>query len=160
VTPSLPVAIVEERLPSILSRALATRLRCTSAELLSPLFTALQASTRSALAEPIDLLMALKFCPLGLVILLLDVSLVVLLGLGRPCMVRLDELAAPLPPALAVLLDISVVEDEDCRIPLLCDGWHMFCNGDVLLSLLLPAVVVFAAFVVLMLVLFVWEDDV
>jgi hypothetical protein len=50
VMPSPPVAIVEERLPSILSRALATRLRCTSAKPLSPLFTALQPSIRSVLA--------------------------------------------------------------------------------------------------------------
>ncbi len=50
VMPPPSVALDEERLPSILSRALATRLRCMSAKLLSPLFTALQPSIRSVLA--------------------------------------------------------------------------------------------------------------
>src|SRR5215211_4580056 len=97
--------------------------------------------------------MALKFPPLGVGILLSAVLLVVLLGLGRPCMVRLDELAAPV---FAVLLDIPVVDDDDdgcdCPVSLLSAAGHIFCIDGIIVLLLLPDVMVFTAFEALVLV--------
>src|SRR5215211_3914883 len=99
--------------------------------------------------------MALKFPPLGVGILLSAVLLVALLGLGRPCMVRLDELAAPV---LAVLLDIPVVDDDDdddgcdCPVSLLSAAGHIFCINGIIVLLLLPDVMVFTAFEALVLV--------
>jgi hypothetical protein len=95
--------------------------------------------------------MALKFPSLGIGILLLAVLLVVLKGLGRPCMVRLEELTAS---ELEVLLDIPVIDDDDCDCPelLLSAVEHIFCIDGIIVLLLLPAVTVFVAFVALVLV--------
>jgi hypothetical protein len=158
------VAIIEVRLPSILSRALATKLSWMSAELLSPSFTASQPSRRSILAWLNDSPMAVKFPPSRLVVLLPAVPPAVVVGLGRPCIVPSDAFVASV---LAVLLDIPIIVAA-APVPLVPAGEHALCIDDIIVSLPLPTAallpppptaVVSAVFVALLPVV-AWEDSV
>lgn len=71
--------------------------------------------------------------PSGLVILFPALPVVVLVGLGRPCIVPSHAFVAPV---LAVLLDISVA--VVASIPFFSAGEHILWIDDIIVSLPLP----------------------